>query len=114
MVGLTKQSYQSLDKNLNALIQVLDKSTKESIKIYDYVNEEELIAGQKFLLKFGDKLLMNINEGEESLRNLKWKALRKLMERGEFSLNFIGFDLNASNMNQVLFNKKKALALKFQ
>jgi len=38
MVGLTKQSYQSLDKNLNAVIQILDKSTKESIKIYDYVN----------------------------------------------------------------------------
>jgi len=36
------------------------------------------------------------------------------MERGEFSLNFIGFDLNSSNMNQVLLNKKKALALKFQ
>lgn len=61
---MSRQSFQSLQRNLNILLHLLDKSSKQSIKIFDYANEEELIGGQKMLLKFGDKILMYVNEGE--------------------------------------------------
>jgi hypothetical protein len=53
MVWMTRESYAVLEKSLEKEIIILEKSSKETIKIYKYVNEEELMKGQNFLVKLG-------------------------------------------------------------
>lgn len=46
-------------------MKILEKSAKETVKIYEYANAEELLKGQYFLLKLGERHLRYINEGGE-------------------------------------------------
>lgn len=74
------------------------------------------MKGQNFLLKIGERQLRYINEGgEEVLEDLKWKVLRAVVERGEFTLSYMGFDLaNSQNKDPTFLAHKKDLGLKFQ
>jgi hypothetical protein len=87
VTGLTRESYNILEKNLEKEIQILEKSSKETIKIYNYANEEELLKGQTFLIRLADHTLTYINEADEKLTSLKWRVLITLLKRGEFSLS---------------------------
>lgn len=49
------------------------------------------------------------------MTNLKWKVLAVLIQRGELSLSYIGFDTNKNSaLNPNLLAKKKAVGLKLQ
>lgn len=66
-------------------------SAKETIKFYNYSNTVDLLRGQAVILNIGDRILGFMDGEYEEIENMKWKLLGLIIKRGEFSLNYIGF-----------------------
>ena len=74
------------------LLTILESSKKESMRIYIYKSEKDLLHGQQCLLNIGFKMLERL-EGDESLtlNEFCWNTLIALIRRGELSLLQTGF-----------------------
>ena len=77
---------------MSRLITILESSKKESLRFYIYKSEKDLLNGQESLLDIGFRMLSRLEEDESlSMKELCWKALIVLIQRGELSLRYTGF-----------------------
>lgn len=73
------------------LLPVLEYSRKESMVMYGYSSEEDLLKGQLTLVDVGFKLAESIEEDDRSLHDICWKCLMAVMKRAELTLRYLGF-----------------------
>lgn len=83
---------QRLYSLLEQELALLQKTNKESICIYNYRNETELMKGERILIDFAFKVIHYIHEDIADLNELCWQILTVLLKRGEFKLSHLGYN----------------------
>lgn len=79
------------------------------MKFYIYKSEKDLLNGQEELLNIGIKMLSRLDDEENlMLKEHCWKILIALIQRGELSLRYAGWNseekdsVARGNMNKLL------------
>lgn len=89
-----KMDKKKVFEHLTELKPVLEISKKESVVIYSYSSEKDLLKGQMTLVDVGFKLAECLEEDDTSLHDICWKCLMAVMKRGELTLRYLGFTEN--------------------
>ena len=70
---------------------ILEKTHKETIKSFVYKSETALQEAQKTLIEFAHILINNSDQMNEDLREINYKCLKSIFNRGELVLNSLGY-----------------------
>ena len=82
----------NIEKHLEDLVVLLEKSEKESMIFFYYSSEEDLHRAQETFISLGFKIINYLEEEDSLINELCWQILIALIRRGEFLLAHIGFD----------------------
>ncbi|EAR90403.2 hypothetical protein TTHERM_00112530 (macronuclear) [Tetrahymena thermophila SB210] len=83
---------QEINQSFQTVFELAQKSHKESIKSFYYKSQEELLQSQDILIDVAKHLSQYADEVDEYLRDNYYDCLKIIINRGEFDLNYMGFD----------------------
>ncbi|KAL4468703.1 hypothetical protein ABPG74_005206 [Tetrahymena malaccensis] len=83
---------QEINQSFQTVFELAQKSHKESIKSFYYKSQEELLQSQDILIDVAKHLSQYADEVDEYLRDNYYECLKIIINRGEFDLNYMGFD----------------------
>ena len=98
----------NIEKHLEDLVVLLEKSDKESLIFFSYSSAVELYRAQETFIALGFKVINYLEEEDALINELCWQILIGLIRRGEFLLAHIGFDqserenIKKNSINKVL------------
>ncbi|CAK82570.1 unnamed protein product (macronuclear) [Paramecium tetraurelia] len=99
---------------LNTIQTILKQSDKQSIICFEYKSQQDLFNAQKLLIEIASKLLESADQQEETIREQYYVLIKLILNRGELSLNQVGFSEETEKTSEKLLKFKTEIGLNYQ
>ncbi|CAD8159681.1 unnamed protein product [Paramecium pentaurelia] len=100
--------------HLRTMQNILKQSDKQSIICFEYKSQQDLFNAQKLLIEIAQKLLESADQQEEIIREEYYILIKLILNRGELSLNQVGFSEETEKTSEKLLKFKTEIGLNYQ